>query len=185
MTTALLIIDVQKAILDGAGSAARQPILDRALDDVVARLQSLQQKARTAGVPVVVVQHDDQGDHRLAKGQPGWELRPEIAPLPGEALVHKTACDAFFETSLQDELKKRGITHLVIGGCMTQYCVDTTTRRAVSMGYDVTLLGDGHMTGDRGALTCDQIIAHHNMLLDGFDAGKHMVRVKKAAEVSF
>ncbi len=52
-------------------------------------------------MPVVVVQHNDQGDHRLAKGQPGWELRPEIAPLPGEVLVHKTACDSFFETDLQ------------------------------------------------------------------------------------
>ncbi|WP_374654491.1 cysteine hydrolase family protein [Dongia sp.] len=185
MTTALLIIDVQKAILNGAGTAARQPILDRALDEVVARLQAIQQRARKAGVPVVVVQHNDVGDHRLAKGQPGWELRPEIAPAAGEALVHKTACDSFFDTDLQDELERRGVTHLVIGGCMTQYCVDTTTRRAVTMGYDVTLLGDGHMTGDRGALTYDQIIAHHNMLLDGFDAGKCAVTVKKTAEVVF
>lgn len=185
MTTALLIIDVQKAILAGAGTPERQTVLDRALDIVVGRLHDLQKQARQAGVPVVVVQHDDQGDHRLAKGQPGWELRPEIAPLPGEALVHKTACDSFHETSLQDELKRRGITHLVIGGCMTQYCVDTTTRRAVTMGYDVTLIGDGHMTGDRGGLTYDQIIDHHNTLLDGFDAGPKMVRVKKAAEISF
>ncbi len=185
MTTGLLIIDVQKAILAGAGTPERQPILDRALDEVVGRLHDLQQKARAAGAPVIVVQHDDQGDHRLAKGQPGWELRPEIAPLPGEALVHKRACDAFFETNLQEELQKRGVTYLVIGGCMTQYCVDTTTRRAVSLGYDVTLIGDGHMTGDRGALTYDQIIAHHNGLLDWFDAGQHMARVKKAAEISF
>lgn len=185
MTTALLIIDVQKAILAGAGTPARQPVLDKALDETVARLQALQGRAREAGVPVIVVQHNDAGDHRLAKGQPGWELRPEIAPLPGEVLVHKTACDSFFETDLQARLRERGITHLVIGGCMTQYCVDTTTRRAISLGYDVTLLGDGHMTGDRGALTYDQIIAHHNMLLDGFDAGKHAVTVKKSAEVAF
>jgi len=185
MTTAVLIIDVQKAILAGAGSPDRQPILDRALDVVAERLHGLQEKARQAGVPVVVVQHNDLGDHRLAQGQPGWELRPEIAPLPGEALVHKTACDSFYETSLQDELTKRGITHLVVGGCMTQYCVDTTTRRAVTMGYDVTLVGDGHMTGDSGALTYDQIIAHHNRLLDGFDAGPKSVRVKKAADISF
>ncbi|WP_374309544.1 cysteine hydrolase family protein [Dongia sp.] len=185
MTKALLIIDVQKAILAGAGTTERQPVLDRALDEMVGRLQAVQQRARAAGVPVIVVQHNDQGDHRLAKGQPGWELRPEIAPLPGEALVHKTACDSFYETDLQEQLQKRGITHLVIGGCMTQYCVDTTTRRAVTMGYDVTLLGDGHMTGDRGALTYDQIIAHHNLLLDGFDAGKHAVTVQKTAEVAF
>jgi len=185
MTTALLIIDVQKAILAGAGAPDRMPVLDKALDEVVVRLQAAQERARAAGVPVIVVQHNDQGDHRLAKGQPGWELRPEIAPLPGETLVHKTACDSFYETDLQAQLQKRGITHLVVGGCMTQYCVDTTTRRAVTMGYDVTLLGDGHMTGDKGGLTYDQIIAHHNTLLDGFDAGKCAVTVKKAAEVGF
>ncbi|MBI2255136.1 MAG: cysteine hydrolase [Proteobacteria bacterium] len=185
MTTALLIIDVQKAILAGASTPERQFVLDHALDVVVDRLHDLQVKARQSGVPVVVVQHDDQGDHRLAKGRPGWELRPEIAPLPGETLVHKTACDSFYETNLQDELKKRGITHLVVGGCMTQYCVDTTTRRAVTMGYDVTLIGDGHMTGDRGALTYDQIIAHHNTLLDGFDAGPKVISVKRATEISF
>jgi nicotinamidase-related amidase len=185
MTTALLIIDVQKAILAGAGTPARQPILDKALDEVVARLQAAQVRARKAGVPVIVVQHNDLGDHRLAQGQPGWELRPEIAPVAGEKLVHKTACDSFYETDLEQHLKANGITHLVIGGCMTQYCVDTTTRRAVTMGYDVTLLGDGHMTGDRGGLTYDQIIAHHNTLLDGFDAGKCAIAVKTSAEVGF
>jgi nicotinamidase-related amidase len=185
MTTALLIIDVQKAILAGAGTPDRMPILDRALDEVVGRLQTVQNRARKAGIPVIVVQHNDQGDHRLAKGQPGWELRPEIAPLPGEVLVEKTACDSFFETDLEQRLQDRGITHLVVGGCMTQYCVDTSVRRAVSLGYDVTLIGDGHMTGDRGDLTHEQIIRHHNMLLDGFDAGKHAVRVQKAEEVRF
>jgi nicotinamidase-related amidase len=185
MTTALLIIDVQKDILAGAGTAERQPVLDKALDDMVGRLQKVQQQARKAGVPVVVVQHNDSGDHRLAKGAPGWELRPEIAPLPGEVLVHKTACDSFFETDLQDRLTEKGITHLVVGGCMTQYCVDTSVRRAISMGYDVTLLSDGHMTGDKGALTYDQIIAHHNTILNGFDAGKRAVTLKKTGEVSF
>jgi nicotinamidase-related amidase len=185
MKTALLIIDVQKAILAGAGSPDRQPVLDRGLDELAERLQALQQRARKAGVPVVIVQHDDKDDHRLSKGNPGWELRDEIAPVGDEPIVHKTACDSFFETNLQSVLEERNVTHLVIGGCMTQYCVDTTARRAVSLGYDVTLLGDGHMTGDRGALSYDQIIAHHNALLNGFDAGAHAVTVKKVGEVVF
>lgn len=185
MKTALLIIDLQKAILDGAGSPERQPVLDQALDVVATRLGTLRDRARAAGVPVVIVQHDDKFDHRLAKGSPGWELRDEIAPREGDIVVHKTACDAFFETDLSHQLNARGIDHLVIGGCMTQYCVDTTARRAVSQGYDVTLLGDGHMTGDRGDLTHEQIIAHHNLLLDGFDAGTRAITVKKAAEIRF
>jgi hypothetical protein len=66
---------------------------------------------------------------------------------------------------------------------MTQYCIDTTVRRAVSLGYDVILAADGHMTADTGALPFEQIIAHHNALLDGFDAGEHEVFVRPSAEI--
>jgi len=68
---------------------------------------------------------------------------------------------------------------------MTDYCVDTTSRRAVSVGYDVTLVSDAHTTIDNKLLTAAQIIAHHNALLDGFDAGSHSVTVKPADEVEF
>ena len=81
------------------------------------------------------------------------------------------------------ELAAAGIKQLVICGCMTQYCVDTTVRRAVSLGYDVVLAADGHTTADTGVLRFEQIVAHHNALLDGFDAGEHEVRVCPAAEI--
>lgn len=185
MTSALLIIDVQKAILNPAETRARQVAQDAALDAVAARLGRLQQAARAAGAPVVIVQHSGKKDHRLGRGMPGWGLRDEIAPKAGEPVVHKTACDSFHDTDLDAVLKARGVTHLVIGGCMTQYCVDTTARRAVSMGYDVTLVGDGHATGDSGALTFEQIVAHHNGVLDYFDAGARMIRVTPADSISF
>ncbi len=60
---------------------------------------------------------------------------------------------------------------------MSQFCVDTTTRRAVSLGFDVTLLEDGHATSDFGALTAEQIVHHHNQILSGFEAGSQTVRV--------
>ena len=66
---------------------------------------------------------------------------------------------------------------------MTEYCIDTTVRRAFSLGYDVTLVADGHLTVDSGVLTFDQIISHHNSLLDGFDAGNHSVRVVPLSQV--
>lgn len=185
MTTALLIIDVQKAILNPAETPARQQAQDAALDAVAMRLSKLQQAARKAGAPVVIVQHSGEAQHRLGRGQPGWQLRDEIAPQAGEPVVHKTACDSFFDTDLEARLKERHVTHLVIGGCMTQFCVDTTVRRAVSMGYDVTLVADGHATEDSGALTFEQIVAHHNGVLDGFDAGTKVASVKKAEAISF
>ena len=66
---------------------------------------------------------------------------------------------------------------------MTQFCIDTTVRRAVSLGYDVILASDGHMTADTHSLSFEQIIVHHNSLLDGFDAGEREVRVCSASEI--
>ena len=141
------------------------------MDAMVARIATLIRRAREHGIPVLFVQHDGRAGHRLERGSPGWRIRPEIIPVEGEPIVQKSACDAFFETTLASELGSRNISKLVVAGCMTQYCVDTSVRRAVSLGYDVTLIADGHMTADSGELTFDQIIQHHNALLDGFDAG--------------
>ncbi|MBX5090332.1 cysteine hydrolase family protein [Rhizobium lentis] len=185
MTKALLIIDVQNAILSGKATPERQPHVYAALDETIARLASLQEKARRAGAPVVLVQHDGDSGHRLAVGTEGWALRQEIAPRQGEVVVRKKSADAFFETDLTERLNERSVTHLVIGGCMLQFCVDTTVRRAVSLGYDVTLIADGHTTGDTATLSFSDIVAHHNETLDGFDAGDATVEVRPTVAIVF
>ncbi|WP_276119389.1 cysteine hydrolase family protein [Pararhizobium qamdonense] len=185
MTTALLIIDVQNAVLDGEGTPERQPAIDAAFTETIGRLQSVQARARAAHIPVILVQHDGGPGNPLARSSNGWGLRHEIAPVLGEAVIHKTSCDSFFQTNLGEVLAKLAITHLVIGGCQTQFCVDTAVRRAVSLGYDVTLLSDGHTTGDMGELTFAQIVAHHNHMLGGFHAGAHAVELRRAGEITF
>jgi nicotinamidase-related amidase len=119
----------------------------------------------------------DASDHRLARGAPGWAIRPEVAPLEGERVVHKRSCDGFFETDLHAVLTAVGARRLVVVGCMTQYCIDTTCRRSVTMGYDVTLVGDGHMNAGSAGLGFAQVIAHHNAVLNGFDAGPRRIKV--------
>ena len=185
--SALVIIDVQNAILRGLGGTRAQHT-DAALEAAVARMAGLLARARAASKPVVIVQHDGGPGHRLAVGSEGWQVRAELAPRAGEALVRKRSCDSFFETDLADQLATRGVHpgtgRLIVAGCMTQYCVDTTCRRAVSLRYDVTLAADGHMTADAGALTFEQIIAHHNTVLDGFDAGAHEITVTPASAIT-
>jgi nicotinamidase-related amidase len=177
---ALVIIDMQNAILRGLGGTRAQHT-DAALEAAVARIAGLLARARAASKPVVIVQHDGGPSHRLAVGSEGWQIREELAPRTGEALVRKRSCDSFFETDLAEQLAAYGIRsgsgRLIVAGCMTQFCVDTTCRRAVSLGYDVTLAADGHMTADSGGLTFEQIIAHHNAVLDEFDAGTHAITV--------
>ncbi len=91
-------------------------------------------KARESNTPVIFIQHNGEDGGRLAVGSSGWEIHPAIAPVDGELLIGKYASDSFYETSLQDELNKRGIKHLVVVGCRTQFCVDTTCRSATSLG---------------------------------------------------
>jgi nicotinamidase-related amidase len=180
--TALVVIDVQRGIL-AIPNLVRKKEIDQALDETVGRIAGLIARARAASVPVIYIQHDGSPGHRLEPGTSGWPLRVEIAPQPSEPVIHKRACDAFFETPLDAKLAAAGITRLVVCGCMTQYCIDTTVRRAVSLGYDVVLAADGHTTADTGTLPFEQIIAHHNALLDGFDGGEHEVCVRPSSEI--
>ena len=180
--TALLVVDVQQGIL-ALENLARAMEIDRAFDETVGRIAALIDRARRVSVPVIYVQHDGGPGHRLEPHTAGWPIRREIAPRSGEPVVHKSACDAFFETALGDELKARAIQRLVVSGCMTQYCIDTTVRRAVSLGHDVILAADGHMTADTSVLPFEQIISHHNSVLDGFGAGAHQVRVCSSSDI--
>ena len=178
--TALLVIDVQSGVVDWS-----QPTSEGS-DEVLARINDLLAKARAAGNPVIYIQHDSlEKDSRLTPGLPGWQIHPAIAPAAGETVIHKNACDSFFETPLQSELDALGIKHLVVAGCQTQYCVDTTCRSAVALGFDVTLAKDAHMTTDTETLKATQIIAHHNETLNELDAGRHMIRVVETSEISF
>src|SRR5215213_8422787 len=171
MATALMIIDVQNGVLEGTASPERQPLVDKAQTEMVLRLQSLLSRARMSGAPVFFMQHDDPPGGPMEPDSAGWHIRPEVAPKPGEPVVRKSSCDSFYDTGMHEQLQDAGITHLIIGGNSTQFCIDTTCRRAVSLGYDVSLLGDCHMTGDAGDLRFDQIVAHHNATLNGFAAG--------------
>lgn len=94
--------------------------------------------------------------------------------------MQKRMPDAFYETTLRQELMTRGIKNVVIMGIQTELCVDATCRQACSLNYDVTLVADAHSTWDRGTLSAAQIIAHHNSLL-----GDWFATLKQASEVTF
>lgn len=179
--TALLVIDMQRDVVRGLGG----PKVQEAFEATVQRVADLVERARRRGFPVLHVQHDGPLGHRLERGSPGWECRPEVAPRGSEPVIHKRSCDAFFETKLIELLNARELRRLVIAGCMTEYCIDTTCRRAVSAFRDVVLAADGHTTGDSGELSFKQIIAHHNRLLDGFSAGRWTVAVVPCADVEW
>jgi nicotinamidase-related amidase len=174
---ALVIIDVQVGLV----SLMPPQLQDRVLSNITVLLR----QARSSATSVLFVQHDGPKGHPLEADTPAWAIHPSISPLSGEPVIRKKASDSFFETELAEKIQTGQITHLIIAGGMTEYCVDTTCRRAITLGYDVTLVGDAHLTRDTPVLTASQIIAHHNLILNGFAAGIHSIRVIPTGEIRF
>lgn len=175
MSLAVIIIDVQRALAEGKYKT-------HDADAVIARLNTVTGKARASNVPVFFVQHEEQAGS-MVRGEWGWLFAEGLAVLPGDTVVHKTASDSFHRTALHDLLAARGVSELIVGGMQSDFCVDSSVRRALALGYAVTLLSDGHTTLPNAVLSAEQIIAHHNATLSNISSFGPRVRLVAAADV--
>lgn len=155
---AVVVIDVQRGLFESDPAP-------EASAEVVSRINRLTRRARQRDVPVLFVQHEaTQGDH-LLHGSEAWALVPELEVAESDLLSRKTTPDSFHNTDLAATLADNGVTHLVVCGYATEFCVDTTVRRAAALGYDITLVADAHTTHDKPHARAAAIIAHHNATL--------------------
>jgi nicotinamidase-related amidase len=173
--TALVVIDVQQGVVDGAYRR----------DEVVATIGTLVDQARRADVPVVWVQHSDE---QLARGSEVWAYVPELVRADAEPLVHKSHGDSFEGTDLEQVLADAGIGHLVVAGAESDACIRSTIHGAFTRGYDVTLVADAHTAGDKsawGAPPVDQVIAHTNLYWQFQTAPGRTAAVVESKDVAF
>lgn len=158
---ALLIVDVQLGMFDDT-----DPVYQGAL--LLERIQNLIFKARQEGHSIIYFQHNEGVGSPLEPEKPGWVIHPSISPMKDDIVIQKFTPDSFFNTELHQKLQDKEVTELIIAGIQTEICVDTTCRRAFSLGYNVILISDAHSTWNTNNLKADQIIEHHNNILRCF-----------------
>ncbi|MFD4508223.1 isochorismatase family protein [Streptomyces sp. NPDC058457] len=171
--TALLIIDMQRAMLKDAHDG----------EACLGRVADLADRARAADVPVVYLRQ------QFAQLSAEWlEVHPTLTPRPGDVVLDKESADSFLDTTLGKVLEERAVRRLVVTGFASDYCVDSTSRSALSHGYDLVLVADGHTTMERPAgtePTAAQIVAHHNGIFSVIQYAGRSVTVAPAAQIRF
>jgi nicotinamidase-related amidase len=177
MNTALLIVDVQQALTRGEYAAFESM-------RVIDRINAVLRVARRADAPVVLIQHEERAGP-FEHGTAGWTLDPALEVLPTDVRVRKTTPDSFHDTDLKAVLDANGVTEVVVCGFQSEFCVDSTTRRALALRLPVTLVEDAHSTLDNGVLDAARITAHHNRTLASIDSYGTRATLVPASDVRF
>ncbi len=138
----MLVIDVQVGLFD-----AKPPPFEAR--EVILRINVVTNRARSANIPVILVQHDGPHDGNwLRPFAPDWQLHPDLKKESTDICLRKTTGDAFYGTDLERQLRSKGIRSLVLTGYATEFCVDATLRNAVSKEFETFVVSDAHTTND-------------------------------------
>jgi len=174
MSTALLIIDVQQGLF----ATEPPPAL---AEMVINHINQLTAWARIQQYPVIFVMHE-KPDSELAYQSAGWQLPGAVQQQPNDLFSRKTAPDAFLRTELQPLLKSLAVEQLIVCGYASEFCVDTTVRKAAALGYPVTLVADAHTTHDKTHASAATISAHHNATLPAISSFGVRIQAVTTAE---
>ena len=169
-STALLIVDVQNALVD------EKPFN---IERVLGNIRKLLDSCRENEIEVIYVQHDGVKEDNLEPFSYGWDVHKSIYPKAGEKIIRKTYNSAFKDTELEEYLNSKSIKTLILVGMQTEYCIDTTCRVAFDKGYKLIMPEETNTTFDNGNLSAGDIYRYHN-----FDIFKdRFAEVKSLPEV--
>ena len=165
---ALLVIDVQIGLFKKSS-----PIFKS--DELLTNINLLVDKAREKNVQVIYIQHSHPG--YLVYGSEEWQFHPKLQIRDKDRLIHKLQGNAFEGTHLEELLDSNCVNHLIITGLVTHGCVKGTVVGALELGYQVTLVEDGHSNYSKDAF--DLIIKWNQKLCD---LG---AKIKKTEQIGF
>ncbi|KAJ3269642.1 hypothetical protein HDV01_001158 [Terramyces sp. JEL0728] len=155
----LLIIHTQKGIMNP--TFAKTEILNR--------ISNFASDARKQGLPVIFLREEESAPGaQFAKNTYSWEFANELMPEADDIIIGGEAYDTFHETELLGYLIKVGCKHIYVCGALSEFCIESSIRRAPTLGFDVTLVGDCHTTEDNGVLSPEMTIKYVNHVNNGY-----------------
>jgi len=139
----LILVDVQQAFNHPSWGWRNNPDAEQRIADLLAAW-------RTSQRPLIHVHHRSRRpDSLFHPDAPGFRVKPEAAPAPGEAVIYKDVNSSFIGTDLEQRLRAQGATTVVICGITTDHCVSTTTRMAGNLGFSALIVSDATATFER------------------------------------
>lgn len=179
---ALILIDFQKGFDEGAYLTK-----NRNNKDAEKKASIILSKWRENGLPIFHIIHSSTDPNsRFHESQSGFEIKDELKPIKGEAVIKKSVHSAFIGTDLKERLKKQGLNSLVIIGMTTNHCVSTTTRMAGDYGFETFLISDATATFDREGINGEKFsaeIIHQTALANLNNDFAKVIDIKKLFEL--
>lgn len=151
--TALLVIDVQNALVS-AGPFA--------VEETIRNIKRLIKTCRENNVEVIYVQHNDNAGEELEPNSYGWRIYEEISPAVNEKVISKNYNSAFKNTCLKEYLHSKNINELIITGMQTEYCIDTTCKVAFEYGYKLIIPEKTNTTFNNGNISAEDLYNYYN-----------------------
>jgi nicotinamidase-related amidase len=170
----ILVVDMQVGLLEGAPKHDLRGVIDR-----INRLTAM---VRGRSGRVVWIRHCGKPGDGFAPNTAGWAFLPELMRQREDIVIEKTLNDPFAGTPLKETLERFAPDRVLVAGWATDFCVDATVRSAVSNGYDVVAVADGHTLSDRPHLDAATVIKHHNWVWSGLIIDRS-VRVMTTAQL--
>lgn len=150
---------------------------------VVERINELASIFRELNFPVVFIQHDGTGSGEFEKNTIEWENLDGLVVEPTDIMIDKYANDVFYMSELQSKLSDLNVGELYITGCATDFCVESTIQSALTKDYNITVVADGHTTGERPHLKAEKVIEHYNWVWQNMLPTNGTLQVKSYEQI--
>ncbi len=150
---------------------------------VINRINALAHIFRLSDIPVIFIQHNGIKINEFIPNTTEWELLDELNVEPTDILIDKYANDVFYKSKLQSKLTELKVDELIITGCATDFCVESTIQSALTKDYNITVVKDGHTTGKRPHLDAKKVIEHYNWVWQNMITTNGKIEVRSFEQV--